>query len=157
MPLMDRKQRAVTPVIATVILIGVGLAVATTVAYWGMGISSSYLKIEEVEIRSSICTWNSTDGYWKIELTMKNKGPSQSTLMEVFVNNADAQNYGIDTLVVGETSTNMTSSTSILSGDSVTVNVYVSQGYGSLSVGTSVNIKLHSTSGYDYIAMVTLN
>jgi hypothetical protein len=151
-----RGRRAVSPVIATVIIIAVGIAVSVTMAYWEVGIASSYVKLEKVEIQSSICTWNSTGNYWKIELSMKNKGPSPSALMETCVNNAEAQNYGIDAAVAGETSTNMTSTTAILSGASLIVNVYISQGYGSLSSGTSVNVKLHSTSGYDYMAMDTL-
>ena len=43
-----------------------------------------------------------------------------------------------------------------MSGASIMVNVYISQGYATLSPGTSVNIRLHSTSGYDYLAMDTL-
>jgi flagellin-like protein len=151
-----RGRKAVSPVIATVILIAVGIAVSVTMAYWQVGIASTYVKLEKVEIQSSVCTWNSTGNYWKIELSMKNKGPSSSTLMETFVNNAEVQNYGINAPMAGETSTNMTSTTSIMSGASLTVNVYISQGYGSLSSGTSVNIKLHSSSGYDYLSMDTL-
>ncbi len=151
-----RGRKAVSPVIGTVILIAVGIAVSVTVAYWEVGIASTYVKLEKVEIKSSVCTWNSTGGYWKIELSMKNNGPSSSTLMEAFVNNAEAQNYGIDAAVAGETSTNMTSSTLIMSGASIMVNVYISQGYGTLSPGTSVNIRLHSTSGYDYLSMDSL-
>ena len=120
---INRGRRAVSPVIATVILIAVGIAVSVTVAYWEVGLASTYVKLEKVEIQSSICTWNSTGGYWKIELSMKNSGPSPSTLMEAFVNNAEVQNYSVDALVTGETSTNMTSTTSIMSGASITVNV----------------------------------
>jgi flagellin-like protein len=151
-----RGRRAVSPVIATVILIAVGIAVSATAAYWEVGIASSYVKLEKVEIKSSICTWNSTGNYWKIELFMKNNGPAPSPLMETFVNNAEVQNYGIDAAVAGETSTNMTSTTTIMSGASLTVNVYISQGYGSLSAGTSVNVKLHSATGDDYMSMDTL-
>lgn len=154
--MMDRKRRAVTPVIATVILVAVGIAITASVAVWEVGIASSFVKLEMVEIRSSVCTWNSTGGYWKIELSMKNNGPTTSKLMEAFVNNAEVQTYGVDAPVAGETSTNMTASTWIASGASIKVNVYISQGYGTLSTGTSVNIKLHSTSGYDYLSMNSL-
>jgi hypothetical protein len=149
-------RRAVTPVIATVIVLAVGITIAVAVAFWMTGIASQYTKVEKVEIQLGVCTWNSTGGYWKIEIKLKNTGTKTATLIQAFVNDAEVQNYDNNSAVIGETSTNMTSPISIDSGVTLVINLYISQGYESLSMGTMVNISLRSSGGMDYPLLVEL-
>jgi hypothetical protein len=148
----------VSPVIATVILVAVAITVAVAVAYWMGGIASQYTKFEKVEIQTGVCTWNSTDTYWTINLKLKNTGTAAATLISAFINDVEIVTYSTDAVVAGTTSTNMTdtSTTSIDSGASILVNIYIDQGYLSLSSGTAVNIMIHSAGGMDYIELIEL-
>jgi hypothetical protein len=142
-------------VIATVILVAVAITVAVAVSYWMGGITSQYTTFEKVEIQSGVCIWNST-GFWKITLKLKNSGTATSTLNSVFINDIEATTYGLDTWAIDVVTTNMTTSTSITSGANALINIYVDLGYASLSAGTTVNIKVHSAGGMDYIKLLEL-
>ena len=151
------SQRAVSPVIAAVIILAVGITISVAIAIWISGTAEQYAKFEKIEIQSSTCTWNATGACWKIQLKTKNTGTTTANLINAFINEAEIQNYDVDGVVAGETSTNMTTSTTISSGASVVINVYISQGYLSLSSGTTVNVMLHSTSGIDYPILIQLS
>jgi len=45
-----RERRAISPVIATVILVAVAITVAVGVSYWMSGIAGQYTAFEKVEI-----------------------------------------------------------------------------------------------------------
>ena len=146
-----------SPVIATVILVAVAITVSVAVAYWMGGIAGQYTKFEKVEIQTAITTYNSTGTYWKIAMKLKNTGTATATFNAAFINDVEVVNYGQDTFAADSTSTNMTTTTTTIdSGQSMTVNFYVELGYASLSSGTTVNIKIHSAGGMDYIKLVEL-
>ncbi len=71
------------------------------------------------------------------------------------MNNIEVNTYGVTVAGAGEITTNQTTSTSIPSGASFVINIYVNN-FGYLSSGTTVNIKLHSAGGMDYIKLVEL-
>ncbi len=151
-----RSRKAVSPVIATVILVAVAITVAVAVSYWMGGITSQYTTFEKVEIQAGVCTWNAT-GFWKITLKLKNSGTATATLNSIFINDIEANTYGQDSASgANEVATNMTTSASITSGASTLVNIYIDMGYASLSAGTTVNIKVHSAGGMDYIKLIEL-
>jgi flagellin-like protein len=50
----DRSRRAVSPVIATVILVAIAITVAVAVAYWMGGIAGQYTRFEQIEIQSAL-------------------------------------------------------------------------------------------------------
>ena len=148
-----------SPVIATVILVAVAITVAVAVAYWMGGIAGQYTKFEKVEIQTAIVTYDnvSSDYYWKVAMVLKNTGTATASLGSAFVNDAEIQNYGSDVMVVGQTATNMTTTTTTIdSGEKMVVNFYIGLGYKTLSSGTTVNIKIHSSGGMDYIKLVEL-
>ena len=145
-----------SPVIATVILVAVAITVSVAVAYWMGGIAGQYTKFEKVEIQSAVCTVGAGSGNWTIQLKVKNTGTATSTLISAFVNDIECSPYGVTVAGAGECSTNMTTTTSIASGAASVVNVYIDDTYASLSSGTTVNIKIHSAGGMDYIKLVEL-
>ena len=169
---IPRKSRGVSPVIATVILVAVAITVAVAVSYWMSGISSQYTQFEKVEIQTAICTLDAS-GNWKVEVKMKNSGSKSSTLTNVFINDVEV-NGGIDytdplnpVLIPGYDHAGPTADLittdltidppfSITSGATGTVFIWVGAGYGTLSSGTTLNIKIHSAGGMDYIKLVQL-
>ena len=151
------KRKAVSPVIATVILVAVAITVAVAVAYWMGGIAGQYTKFEKVEFQTAVCTYDSTNTYWKIAVKLKNTGTAPATFVAAFISDVEVQNYDNDAVVAGQTSTNMTvTTTSIESGQTLAINFYIDLGYLSLSSGTTINIKIHSAGGMDYVKLVEL-
>jgi len=166
--LKDRK--GVSPVIATVIIVAVTITVAVAVAYWISGISSQYTAFEKVEIQSAVFTTPMPVGYWEITITLKNSGTKTATLSDVYVNDERADLSADDT---GPTFTSPcvieaylsddglatpvdSMPLQILSGATDDVIVWIKSGEV-LSSGTTVNIKIHSAAGMDYIKLVQLS
>ena len=172
-----RKSRAVSPVIATVILVAITITVAVAVAYWMSGIAGQYTAFEKVEIQSANAI--KSDYGWTVEMTLKNTGTATATLIDVFINDIPvtgtigppihlAHEMAIITDCL-EGTTYPTTGTNILdpipadlkdsieSGAEVTIEVYIGIDYKSLSSGTTVNIKIHSAGGMDYIRLVQLS
>lgn len=138
------------------ILVAVAITVSVAVAYWMGGIAGQYTKFEKVEIQSAVVTWDSGNTYWQIQMKVKNTGTATSTLISAFINEIEIQNYDEPGVITNATSTDMTATTSIESGDYVVINFWVDLGYKTLSSGTTINVKIHSAGGMDYIKLVEL-
>ena len=153
---IHRKSRAVSPVIATVILVAVAITIAVAVSYWMSGISSQYTQFEKVEIQSGVCTVDAA-GNWTVAIKLKNSGTATATIISIFINDLEIDNYNA-VAAAGEWNTDMPDSYSLTSGMSGIVKIYISswKSTATLSSGTTVNIKLHSAGGMDYIKLVEL-
>ncbi len=174
-----RKRRGVSPVIATVILVAVTITVAVAVAYWMSGIAGQYTNFEKVEIKSAYASRKYDTGTfmgWVIEIGMQNTGSSPATLESLFINDRPLSEYGefppgspriewIDTPPgSGDTWTLWAAITGITdvsleSGDTKTIYIVIlgDATNGLFSAGTTINVKLHSASGMDYIKLVQLS
>lgn len=160
-----RSRKAVSPVIATVILVAVAITVAVAVAYWMGGISGQYTKFEKVEISTAYSTKTTGSG-WLITLDIKNSGTADSTINTVFVNDRPLNTSAYEQSGFPDGTTDRiytdiaAAGTTYSSGQSGTVRVWIwndgTAGYGYLSSGTTVNVKLHSAGGMDYIRLVEL-
>ena len=161
-----KKRKAISPVIATVILVAVAITVAVGVSYWMSGISSQYTQFEKVEIQTGYATVDAgtaTTG-WDIQLSIKNSGSATATITHVFINDVPVGAYdAIDIGAAGSTCTDVPSTGLTLeAGETGTVNVWIASGGIAgdpgyyLSSGTTVNIKLHSSGGMDYIKLIRL-
>ncbi len=154
---MLRDKRAVSPVIATVILVAVTIVVAIAVAYWMGGIAGLYTRFEKLQIQSAFATpvanftsgtfFNSTG--WNVTIDVKNAGTADATIEYVVVNGKPSTSYtqvAIDgtlpTIKIGETKT-------------VVIRVKAGSAEG-FTAGTSVDLKLHSAAGLDYTQLLSL-
>lgn len=152
-----QSRKAVSPVIATVILVAVAITVSVAVAYWMGGISGQYTKFEKVEIKSAVCTQDS-DLNWIIAVTLKNSGTATATLDAVYVNNAACANGTTPSSALATITTDLSYSDAyqLTSGEEQAFNVWVGATYSTLSSGTTVNIKIHSAGGMEYPKLVEL-
>jgi len=172
------KRRAISPVIATVILVAVAITVAVGVSYWMSGIAGQYTSFEKVEIQSGYANIEPSPGGWTITLVMKNSGSATANLITVFVNDEPVDLYGSNFVateaesepgVSGDagtrTGTNIPATgLAIESGKTADVDateeglqpVEVYIGSGLFSSGTTINVKIHSAGGMDYIKLVRL-
>ena len=98
-----RNKRALSPVIAGIILIAVTVAVAISAAAWLGSMTISFMSVEELKITN--CQWASDISY--ADLTVNNFGTESATINEVKVNGNLANNVtiisGSSTLDAGAT------------------------------------------------------
>ena len=154
-------RRAVSPVIASVLLVAVAVMIAVGVSFWMSGISSQYTLFETMEITTaySMVETNVTNAQWKIVLGIKNSGSAGATLKEVFVNRVPVNDYGVSS---GGSLTDASSTGTSISTNGATLKsgerkvFYVWIGSGLMSSGTSCEIKIHSAAGMDYVILIKL-
>ena len=156
-----RSRRAVSPVIATVILVAIAITVAVAVAYWMGGIAGQYTRFEQIEVQSAVCYKDITDPdnyFWNISMTLKNTGTRDATLISAFINEAEVDEYGVLDYTGDEDNwaTSMSQTEYITSGNYTVVFFYIDPDADTLSSGTTVNIKIHSSGGMDYPKLIEL-
>jgi flagellin-like protein len=108
-----KSKRALSPVVAAIILIAVTVAVSIAVAAWMGALTFTFMKTEELKVQSHTWATNRTS----ISLTMKNTGTGALTVSEIRVN---------DIIVTNKTYT--TGSATMQPGDTAVVRVAPASG-----------------------------
>jgi flagellin-like protein len=165
---MLKNRKAISPVIATVILVAVAITVAVAVSYWMGGITSQYTKFEKVEIQSAQCVKDSTNTpprYWTVTLTLKNSGSATATLNNVYINDqvatySDVAPLNTTAAYLFANLDSVSHQMTIQSGQTATVTLYVGTAWpittAPITSGTTIDIKIHSAGGMDYIKLISL-
>jgi len=98
-----KNNKALSPVIASIILIAVVIAVSIAATTWMGSISFNFMEVDDLRITNH--SWPSDISY--VDLTLKNLGTSSVTISEVEVNDVTASDVSIvsgeATLSAGET------------------------------------------------------
>jgi flagellin-like protein len=98
-----KNNKALSPVVASIILIAVVVAVSIAATTWMGSISFNFMEVDDLRITAY--SWASDTSY--IDLTIKNLGTSSVTISEVEVNDVTASDAsfvsGDETLEAGET------------------------------------------------------
>ena len=155
-------MKAISPVIATVIIVAVAIAIAVAVAFWMTGITGTFTRYEKLEITYAYAEQTASDS-WTITIRVKNTGPSQATIDDIFINGKPVSAWGSSTVqTISVTNTAWSTSTttvplsgmsiSLKSGEEATIVLYVT-GFKS---GQTIEIKLHTAAGNEYPKQVTL-
>lgn len=145
------NRRGVSIAIETIILVSVVIAISIAAAFWSTGVTNRYFQTEKVEIVHVSCVYSSDT--WIISLSLKNTGGSDIRIEKCFINDLEVDSYGEDVPEQGKSSTDLPKGGLLLSsGESASITVYIdgpgsSIGYGHLSPGTSINVKLITSSG----------
>jgi flagellin-like protein len=140
-----QKRRAVSPVIATVILIAVAVALGIAVAFWASGLTSSFSKYEKLGVNTQYAVANtgtSAAPGWIINLGGQNTGSSDATITQIQIN-------GVPYTLVSSANTCTTPYT----GSSTATSVCWGSGSGSVSLSaapTSGTAVLSVPSGYSF-------
>ena len=155
-----RNKRAVSPVIATVILVAIAITVAVAVAYWIGGITGQYTQFEKIEVSTAYASGNAT--HWDVTLNLKNTGTTQASVTDVFVNAKSYADYGSGNIVViAGGATLPATGYLVLSGATGKIVVSIDKTPSpassySWSSGTTIEVALHTGAGNTYMKMVTL-
>ncbi len=81
-----KSKKALSPVVAAIILIAVTVAVSIAVAAWMGALTFTFMKTEELKVQSH--TWATDRTY--IDLTLKNTGTGALTVSEIRINDVAA-------------------------------------------------------------------
>jgi len=81
-----RNRKAVSPVIATIIIVAVAIVMSIAVAYWMLGLAGTFTRFEKLEFTSAYATYNSSGGYFNITFSLKNTGSATATVEQIFIN-----------------------------------------------------------------------
>ncbi len=143
-------MKAISPVIATVIIVAVAIAISIAVALWITGMTSSFTGVEKLEIVNAYATGNAASG-WTVTISVKNTGTKPATIDNIFINNKPYQDY---TNVTASPDVATNSVTVDAGGDlQITLTIGNNSGFSS---GQTISIVIHTASGGQYPATVTL-
>jgi len=158
---MRGDRRAVSPVIATIILVAVAIVMAIAVAYWALGLGGTFTRYEKIEIMSAYADHDTHKKYWNITATLRNTGSASATINLILLNGKPLDSY-INATVYNVTSSSAndvtntltTSGISLAPGASIKLRIDVPDSY--FASGVSVEVTFHTAAGSDYPKVVVL-
>ena len=155
-----KSKKAVSPVIATVILVSVTIVVAVAVAYWMGGIAGIYTRVEKIEIMDSVATRDDGGQQWSISMSLKNSGSADATVQSVRINAKSLTPTGYYNGTVTDPALFDTNGLTILAGQEKTLTFTLWYFGGTAPnnpvAGADIEVKLHTAAGMDYPDWVTL-
>jgi flagellin-like protein len=85
-----RSRKALSPVVASIILIAVTVAVSIAVAAWMGALTFNFMATEQIKITNVqfYLGTGAPDGVHNVTITMQNTGTNPVTVTEVHINNA---------------------------------------------------------------------
>jgi flagellin-like protein len=166
------KRRAVSPVIATVILIAVAVALGIAVAFWASGLTSSFSKYEKLGVNTQYATGTATSG-WTIHLGGQNTGSSDATIIQIQINGvpyvvqtsgtASSLSYQVPSSGSNRTaSAGSTLSISVPSGSTFAIQLVITSAGSpyvpskSFNDGQTVQVTIITAAGNNYPASIVL-
>jgi flagellin-like protein len=134
-----RSRKALSPVVASIILIAVTVAVSIAVAAWMGALTFSFTATEQINITNmTFQTGTATTG--SILIIANNTGTTTVTINEAWVNNAK--------ILTANTAPNLAQSILANTGLALNITTSVSQGY-------SYQVKLVSSKGNAFLYTAT--
>ena len=155
-------RKAVSPIIATILLAFVAILIGISVSYFYRGVSEQNTKVTVIAFESVRCL-RSTEmelARWEIEVLVKNTGTEQVYLKNVYVNGKPVQDYG---LVLGGSLSNPLAIGTNLNKDGIIMTpgseetFYVWIGKSLFSVGTEISIQVQNINNVGLSKNVVLN
>jgi len=155
-----RSIKAVSPVIATIIIVAIAITMSIAVAYWLLGLGGSFTKFEKVEYTSAYVTGNGNQtgaNPYIVHLGLKNTGSATATVDSdvTLYNGQPAIAYTPDDTdwMAVDTGYSLT----MVPGNATFVTVTLSEpSYHVWVSGMTVEIMLHTTGGKDYPKAIVL-
>jgi len=166
-------KRAISPVIATVIIVSVAIAIAVAVAFWMTGITGLFTRYEKLEVISAYATKSKPSGIpdtinedFYVVLTIRNTGTTDTTIDEIFVNGKPLSTYTSSTFTYSDES-NTASASPTNTGTTSSIELSLHTGKYRVIVlclddedgftsGQTVEVKIHTAAGNEYPKSVQL-
>ncbi|MEM2419748.1 MAG: archaellin/type IV pilin N-terminal domain-containing protein [Candidatus Bathyarchaeia archaeon] len=129
-----KSRKALSPVVASIILIAVTVAVSIAVAAWMGALTIGFMGTEELRITKLTWQWNTDPGLRKFVIVVNNTGTKDVTITQVLVNYAAVANDKVPGLPKV-----------LRAGEGTTLQVY----YPYVN-GTKYDISVKTQSGHTY-------
>jgi len=146
--LVRGKDRAVSPVIATIIIVAVAIVMSIAVAYWVLGLAGTFTRYEKIEIMSMYA--EKSDGGWTITANLRNTGSASATINLVLINGRPVS----DSISVKKGNEEANIPVTLKPGEDCTVTITLNE--PTFTSGMSVEVTFHTAAGSDYPKVVVL-
>jgi len=171
---LRRSKKAVSPVIATIIIVAVAIVMSIAVAYWMLGLVGTFTRFEKLEFVSAYAVKyviNSGKNAFNITISVKNSGTSPATVTKFFFNGITnikegktlEENVGLRILYgsTAESSFKADGTTvTINPGETKTFSIHMLDGAiigsGYAVSGVSLEITIQTAAGNQYPKTITL-
>jgi len=91
-----RKVRAISPVIAQIIIVAIAIAISIAVAGWLMGLWGGYTRTEQLQIISTTSTVKLTDSRtFTFTIVVKNLGSVDSKIIAIKIGETPATTFSV--------------------------------------------------------------
>ena len=153
---MNRKNKGISPVVATVIIVAIAIALAIAVALWASGLVGIFTRFEEVKVISAYAEI-SGNGF-NVTLTLKNTGSADATIDNVIINGKPFQSWtSISGITIGNSTLDPLKSTYVplKSGEQKDMIITIIS-MADFKSGQTLDIKIHTAAGHDYAKAVVL-
>jgi len=155
--------KAVSPVIATIIIVAIAIVMSIAVAYWMLGLGGAFTRYEKMEFVSGYAVYNEGTKNFDIVIRVKNGGSADATLDLVFLNAKPSKDYTLNNTVTitptafigatlkpgDETSATISLTRAVLLGDGVTWSTMWKS-------GMTVELMVQTVAGRQYPKVIVL-
>ena len=144
-----RCLRAVSPVIATIIIVAIAIVMSIAVAYWMLGIGATFTRFEKLEFISGYAVANNNS--FDVKIKLKNTGTADATVDLVFLNGIPYTDYS--------PSVNITDgfiNATLKPGDTLNATITLPKDGSSWRSGMSVEVMVQTVSGRQYPKTIVL-
>ncbi|MCD6470010.1 type IV pilin [Candidatus Bathyarchaeota archaeon] len=162
-----RNRRAVSPVIATIIIVAVAIVMSIAVAYWMLGLAGTFTRYEKLEFTSAYAK-TGTGGTFNVTFSLKNTGSATATVNHIFINGIpledvdafDDTNANFQLGSADNYSALLSDGVSIAPGREVKgfiiLNSGGSIGSGQVTSGITIELKITTAAGNEYPKSIAL-
>jgi hypothetical protein len=142
-----KSKKGISTVIATIIIVAIAIVMSIAVAYWAMGIGTSFTRFEKLTFTNAYVTGAPSN--YVINFGLKNTGTATATVdpTTIFLNGQPLSAY--NTAV-----TNVTAATPIVPG--ATLNGHIDITASNFVSGMNVNLMVQTAAGNQYPEVIVL-
>jgi flagellin-like protein len=127
-----KSRKALSPVVASIILIAVTVAVSIAVAAWMGALTFTFMGTEQVNLTKIQWVWNPTPGSRQFIITVNNTGTKDVTINQILVNYAGVTgtiNPTLPYILKATMSRQITVNYAYVNGTNYDISVATSSGY----------------------------
>ena len=92
-----RDGKAISPVIATIIIVAIAIVMSIAVAYWALGLTGTFTRFEKLEITAMYAARDTSEKYWNITVTLRSTGTATATINMILLNGKPLDAYNSTT------------------------------------------------------------
>ncbi len=150
-----KNAKAVSPVIATIIIVAIAIVMSIAVAYWMLGLGQSFTKYEKVEFTTAYVTGTETSTFI-IHMDLKNTGSAAASIDPTYILYNGMPRTAYPAAMPDISGFNGGITLTLQPGESKTDQMITLVGGTTWKSGMTIEVTLHSTGGKDYPKVITL-